>query len=160
MRPLYAVDANKSGQLARVKQREWKKSRYDRGGTRKQPQGLHPGLFSVAPIRSELTQEEGGGRGGKGGKGSRGGRGREGWVGMPGCPACGHCTPWMQTKRTARASETARMEKESIRSRWRPQVQAQGLHLGYFLSLRSDRSFLPPDQVGALAQEEKEVEEV
>jgi hypothetical protein len=27
----------------------------------------------------------------------------------------------MQTKRTARASETARMEKESIRSRWHPQ---------------------------------------
>ncbi len=40
-----------SGQLARVKQREWKKSRYDRGGTRNCSPGVTPWAIFCRPDR-------------------------------------------------------------------------------------------------------------
>jgi hypothetical protein len=47
----------KAEKLARVKQREWKKNRVDTIGAAPAiaAPGFHPGLFSVAPIRSELS---------------------------------------------------------------------------------------------------------
>jgi hypothetical protein len=46
-----------SGKLARVKQREWKKRPVDtiEAAPAIAVPGFHPGLFSAAPIRSELS---------------------------------------------------------------------------------------------------------
>jgi hypothetical protein len=56
LRAIVRRGCKRSAQLARVKQREWKKHRVDtiEAAPAIAAPGLHPGLFSAAPIRSEL----------------------------------------------------------------------------------------------------------
>jgi hypothetical protein len=53
------VDAKQSGKVARVKQREWRKHRVDtiEAAPAIAVPGFHPGLFSAAPIGSELSHQ-------------------------------------------------------------------------------------------------------
>jgi hypothetical protein len=95
--------------------------------------GLKSNCSGPFPL-SVLDTTSGNRRGGKGGC-SRLGR-------CPSSRAFGDYTPWMRTKRKARAGETARMEKESIRSRGRARLQPQGLHRGLLSAPRPGRGLV------------------